>query len=76
VSVPPIPPIGPERRRKRARLAALERHHPDQPELIDAARAELRVATLEDHILAVVDDLRPEQKAALAKLLRTPGGAA
>jgi hypothetical protein len=70
-----VPPIGPERRRKRARLAALERHHPDQPELIDAARVDLRLATLQDHILAVVDDLRPEQRSSLAKLL-APGGAA
>lgn len=73
-----VPPSGPERRRKRAVLAALERHHSDQPARIDAARADLRAATLEAHIRQVVDQfppLSPEQRARLAALLSPGGGA-
>lgn len=72
----PVPPISPERRRLRARLAALERHHPDRPELAGAARAELHVADLEDHIRDVAGGLRPEQRSSLAALLLGAGGAA
>ena len=66
----------------RSRLARLSQTHaPDSPEIL-AARRDLRVARLADHITKVVDQappLTPEQRDRLALLLRSAsdtGGAA
>jgi hypothetical protein len=70
-------PISPEGRRRRARAAALSRHHPDQPEIAAEDRRELKAAAMERHIKALVDTFPPltaEQKSRLAVLLLTPGG--
>jgi hypothetical protein len=70
-------PIGPEGRRRRARAAALSRHHPDQPEIAAEDRRELKAAAMERHIKALVDTFPPlteAQRARLAVLLLVPGG--
>jgi hypothetical protein len=70
-------PLTPEGRRRRARAAALARHHPDQPEVAAEDRRALKEAAIERHIKALVDTFPPltaEQKSRLAVLLLTPGG--
>jgi hypothetical protein len=71
--------LTPERRRQRARAAALARHHPDKPELAADDRALLKEEALERHIKAMVDSWPPlsdSQRARLALLLRGGGDAA
>jgi hypothetical protein len=63
--------------RERARLAAAARHHPDDAEVLAAARDRLRAAVAEDYITRIVDTAPPltaEQRARLAVLLLAPGG--
>lgn len=70
-------PISPEGRRRRARAAALRRHHPDQPDAGVDDRRVLKADALERHIRELVDtfpELTVEQKSRLAVLLLTPGG--
>jgi len=62
---------------KRAKVAALERHHPTNTEAIAEARRDLRAERLADRIaqdVATWPPLTPEQRDRLAVLLR--GGAA
>jgi hypothetical protein len=57
---------------ERARLAALERHHPDADH--SEQRRDLRAARAADYIARVVAEtppLTPEQKLHLARLLTT-----
>jgi hypothetical protein len=68
-----VPPLDPEGRRRRARGAALARHHPDQVE----PRRELKADAAERYVKALVDSFPPltaAQKSRLAVLLLTPGG--
>lgn len=61
----------------RNRLGAVVRHHPNDPERVSAARADLAAAKLEEYIARVVATAPPltvEQRDRLAVLLR--GGAA
>jgi hypothetical protein len=62
----------PEARRRRARLAANARHHPDRPDLTTEDRQHVKAATAERYIRALVDTFPPltgEQRARLATLL-------
>jgi len=72
-------PLSPEGRQRRARVAALRRHHPDQPDLVDADAAALKTdAAAEEFIQLIVDGFPPltaEQRARLAVLLRGGGDA-
>jgi hypothetical protein len=72
------PPVSPDVRRLRARVAAHSRHHPDQPELADSARHDLRVAAAEQYVRDLVDSWPPltdAQRGRLAALLSpTEGG--
>jgi hypothetical protein len=64
---------------KRGELAAITRHHPDDAQRIEAARAELRDANAEWHIREIVDQAPPlsaETRARLAVLLLSGGDAA
>jgi len=57
----------------RGRLGSVSRRHPDQPDLIAAARRELAAAKLEDYIRRVVDgapELDQQRLDRLALLLR------
>lgn len=67
-------PLDPEDRRRRARGAALTRHHPDQVE----PRQQLKADAAARYIRELVDTfppLTPEQKSRLAVLLLvTPDG--
>jgi len=68
-----------EARVRRARLAALQRHHPDKPELTEAERRRFKVASAEKYVRQLVDDfppLTPEQRARLAVLLLGGGDGA
>jgi len=69
--------LTPERRRQRARAAALARHHPDKPELGADDRRLLKADAAERYIRDLVDTFPPltaEQRTRLALLLR--GGTA
>jgi len=64
--------VNPENRRIRARVAALQRHHPNAPETAEL-RKQFKAQRLADHIQRVVDSapqLSPEQRDRLALLLR------
>jgi hypothetical protein len=68
----------PEERRRRARLAANLRHHPDQPELT-AERRHFKAVAAERYIRDLVDAFPPltrEQRARLAVLLHPTDGEA
>jgi hypothetical protein len=72
----PRVPLDPEVRRARGRLGAAIRHHPDQPELADAARQQLHGAVAEQYVKELVDGwppLTPEQRGRLAALLAGSG---
>jgi hypothetical protein len=65
-----------EGRRQRARLAALRRHHPDDPSKGDQERRALRAVQLDQHVKRLVDsfpELTKQQRARLATLLAGGG---
>lgn len=62
----------PEQRRICGKLAARERHYPEDRETADALRRDLRASRAEDYVRELVDaapPLSPEQRARLAALL-------
>jgi hypothetical protein len=62
-----------EGRRRRARAAALRRHHPDRPELAADDQRTLKAARAERFVRELVDTFPPltsEQRGRLALLLR------
>ena len=66
----------PDERTTRARLAALQRHHPDDPKTAQLA-ADFKTDRLAQHIARVVDAAPPlsfEQRDRLALLLSGVGG--
>jgi hypothetical protein len=68
--------LSPEQRRQRARVAAVTRHHPDQPELDADARRDLKAANAAQYVKDLVDGwppLTPEQRGRLAALLTGAG---
>jgi hypothetical protein len=72
--------LTPDGRHRRARVAALRRHHPDRPDLTADDERALRAAALERRIReAISADARPalslEQRAGLARLLLPAGDA-
>jgi hypothetical protein len=70
-------PLTPELLEQRARLAALRRHHPDQPDVGADERRALKEAALARHIRKLVDTdppLTAEQRIRLGALLLTTGG--
>jgi hypothetical protein len=69
-------PLTEEGRRLRARAAALTRHHPDQPELADDTRRQLKADNAEQYVRQLVDTWPPltdEQRGRLAALLAGAG---
>ena len=63
----------------RARIAALTRHHPDDPDSLEIARRDLAAANIENYIRRTVDAAPPltdEQRDRLAVLLRPSSGGA
>jgi hypothetical protein len=65
-----------EVRRQRARLAALRRHHPDDPSKGDDERRALRAVQIDQHVKRLVDsfpELTQQQRARLATLLAGGG---
>jgi len=61
-----------EARVRRARLAALRRHHPDRPELVEGERQRFKAEAAERYVKRLVDEFPPltsEQRARLAVLL-------
>jgi hypothetical protein len=61
-----------DQRQQHARLAALRRHHPDDPSTDTLAR-DFKASRLEEHIMATVDSepsLSAAQRGRLAVLLR------
>ena len=70
--------MNPENRSTRARVAAMQRHHPDEPETVEVKR-QFRADRLAEHISRVVDSappLSPAQRDRLAQLLRGAGATA
>jgi hypothetical protein len=66
----------PESRRRRGRLAANARHHPDRPDLTVEDRQHVKAATAERYIRRLVDTFPPltdQQRARLATLLAGGG---
>ena len=66
-------------RRRRARAAALTRHHPDRPEVAAEDRRTLKADAAERYVRELVDKFPPltaEQRARLASLLQVGGDAA
>jgi hypothetical protein len=66
-----------EARAKRARTAALHRHHPDHPERADDARLRLKVLRVEDYVRSLVTTSPVPgiaERARLASILLTPEG--
>jgi hypothetical protein len=62
----------------RARLAAVRRHHPDQPEFAADARRDLRAANAAQYVRDLVDGWPPltdQQRGRLAALLTGAGEA-
>jgi hypothetical protein len=71
VRVPRVP-RDPEIRRLRARVARTARYHPDQPELADDDRRDLKAAVAEQYVQELVDGWPPltdAQRGRLAALL-------
>jgi hypothetical protein len=65
--------LTPEGRRRRARAAALRRHHPDRPELAADDQRTLKAARAERYVRELVDTFPPltaEQRGRLALLLQ------
>jgi hypothetical protein len=72
-------PRDPEVARARARLAAVRRHHPDQPALTAEARRDLKAANADQYVRDLVDRwpaLSDTQRARLAALLADGAGTA
>jgi hypothetical protein len=72
-------PLDAEARKRRARLAALQRHHPDRPELTEAERRHFKANAAERYVAELVDSWPPlsaEQRARLAVLLLGGGDGA
>jgi hypothetical protein len=68
-------PITPEGRRRRARVAAIRRHHPDRPDLAADDQRALKTDALERHIREVLAGDNPPARAQrdrLAQLLFDP----
>jgi hypothetical protein len=66
-------PLTAEQRRRRARLAANTRHHPDDPDLTADDAAALEAVALDRHIAEVVSRatrMTPEQADRLWRLFR------
>jgi hypothetical protein len=64
--------LSPSGRHERARLGALTRHHPDQPELAETARRALREEKTQqyiDRLVDIADELTPAQRARLIRQL-------
>lgn len=60
---------------ERARLAVTIRHHPDDADLIAAARRDLKAARAADYVARLVaeaPELTSEQRDRLAAILRAP----
>jgi hypothetical protein len=69
-------PRDPDVRRARARLAAVRRHHPDQPDLDADARRDLKAANAAQYVRDLVDGWPPltdQQRGRLAALLTGTG---
>lgn len=67
--------MNPEELSARARVAAAQRHHPNDPKTAELT-AEFKAQRLADHIARVVDSappLSPAQRDRLAQLLRGAG---
>ena len=65
-------PLDAEARRRRARLGANARHHPDRPDLTEADRRVFKANAAERYVRKLVDEFPPltaEQRARLAVLL-------
>ena len=59
-------------RSERARIAALARHHKDDPSVVDARRTEFKTRRLEEYVKRVMESdppLTPEQRRRVAQLL-------
>ena len=68
-------PVPDDWRVHRARLAALRRHHPDQPELVATEQRLLKVKHAESYIARLLSDppeLDAEERGRLAAMLLTP----
>jgi hypothetical protein len=61
--------LTPEGRTLRGRLAAISRHHREQPELAEAARRQFRAARAEARIRRLLADLTADQRVDLAEEL-------
>jgi hypothetical protein len=69
--------LTPEGRRRRARAAALSRHHPDNPEAAAEDRRQLKADAAARYIAELVDGwppLTPSQRTRLVLLLQGGGG--
>jgi hypothetical protein len=66
-------PITPEGRRMRARVAALRRHHPDQPDVGADLQRKLRADALERAIVKLAPPLTADQRIRLGALLLRGG---
>ncbi len=63
----------------KSRLGAIQRHHPDDHEAIDRARAELKDAKAQEYVRKLVSEappLTPEQRDRLAIILLDPSARA
>lgn len=68
-------PVPDDWRVHRARLAALRRHHPDQPELVATEQRLLKVKHAESYITRLLTDppeLNVEERGRLAAMLLAP----
>jgi hypothetical protein len=71
-------PLDAEARKRRARLGANARHHPDRPDLSEADRRVFKASAAERYIRDLVDTWPPltaEQRGRLAALLAGAGEA-
>lgn len=69
-------PMSPERRKLRAQVAAIRRHHPNRPDLVEQMQRDLKIARAEKFIREVVESppaLRPDELEKLRALLPSGG---